>query len=176
MNPGKRAALEASLRSWYEADATRQKLLDDIVSGKAGVSLRTVDWAVTNYSVRNPVLYEHQGRLVDVNSDYKDVLRCFHKMGFDSFRRKGGEDPDEAELRQRNFFRWAIANGVVAYVLEHTSEIESDMAAVKQRKRRLPSTDKQRPGKRRKQKSSPVVSIRDKQMELVMPGGTKLDW
>lgn len=177
MNPQKRAVLESFLDEWYRADDSRQKLLDDIVSGKAGVSLRLIDWAVTNYSARTPVVYEHEGKLVDVNSDYKDTLRCFHKMGFDSFKRKGGEDPGEAAFRQRNFFQWSITNGVVDYVLKHTGEIERDMATVKQRKHALSSPEVDgRGGKRQKHRPRPSVLIRDRETELVMPGGTKLDW
>lgn len=176
MNFNKRAVLENSLCEWYEADATRQRLFDDIVSGRAGVSLRLVDWAVTNYSARKPVLYEYQGKLVDMNSDYKDVLRCFHKMGFDSFRRRGEENPQEATLRQKNFFRWAIANGVVDYVMSHTKELETDMISVKRGKRLLPPAEREEGPRRQKQKTTPAVLIRDHPCELAVPGTIKLDW
>jgi hypothetical protein len=181
MTPEKRAVLEDYLGEWYKADLTRKKMLEDVVTGKAGVSLRTIDWFVTNYSVRNPVLYEHEGKLVDVNSDYKDILRCFHKIGFDSFRRRGGAYPSEATLRQRNFFKWAITNGVVEYVLQHSEKIEKDMATAKQEKRKrkciksLEEEEDRRP-KRQKQKSVPSIVIDSRPKELQIPTSTKLDW
>lgn len=131
----KRSALEASLQEWYAEDEERTKRLERVVSGKAEFSLREIDWFVTNYSARNPVVYTlPSGKVVDVNGDYKDVLRSFHKVGFDAFKRKGS-DPTEAPLRQMNFFRWAIENGVVDYVARHTKTIEADMAQMRKRKR-----------------------------------------
>lgn len=176
MSPEKKVVLAESLGEWYRADATRQKMLSDIVSGRAGVSLRLMDWFVTNYTVRKPVIYEHQGKLVSVNSDYKDVLRCFHKTGFDSFRRRGGDDSEEAALRQHNFFKWAIANGVVDYVMRHSREIERDMAMVKQRKHSIPPSDEKHQTKRKKQKPTPAVMICEKIQEVQMPESTALNW
>lgn len=139
--PEKKAAIEESLRQWYAADVTREETLEEIVSGRAGVSLRVIDWFVTNYSARNPVAYDRGGRVVAVNADYKEALRCFHKAGFDSFKRRGiGVDgaggEEEGELRQRNFFRWAIEKGVVDYVMEHHAEIKKDMAEKTKKKKK----------------------------------------
>lgn len=130
----KRTALEAALDDWYASDPGRERLFEDIVSGRAGFSLRLIDWLVTNYAARKPVVYQHPdtGVVVDVNSMYKDVLRCFHKSGFDSFKRKG-TNPTEASLRQRNFFRWAIENGVVDYARKNARAIERDMAKMRKK-------------------------------------------
>jgi len=127
-----RAALEETLDRWYAEDARREELLQTIVGGQAGVSLRTIDWFVTNYAARKPVVYTvpETGRVVDVNGDYKDVLRCFHKNSFDSFKRRGS-DATEAALRQRNFFKWAMENGVLEYVTRNAAEIERDMASTR---------------------------------------------
>lgn len=127
----KKAGLEASLSEWYKMDPRRAEKLESVVSGKADFSLREIDWFVTNYSVRNPVVYTlPTGKVVDVNMDYKDALKSFHKAGFDAFKRKG-TDPREAPLRQMNFFRWAIENGVVDYVTRHAKVIERDMLAMR---------------------------------------------
>jgi len=132
----KRSAIEASLDEWYSEDDQRSRVLEEVVSGKAGFSLRTLDFFVTNYAARKPVVYvlPETGKVVDVNSDYKDVLRCFHKCSFDSFKRKGS-DPSEAALRQKNFFRWAIENGVVDYVARNARTIERDMAKSRKKQR-----------------------------------------
>jgi hypothetical protein len=173
MNPEKKEALSGYLSHWYGEDASRQKLLDDIIAGKAGVSLRLMDWFVTNYSARNPVVYEHHGKVVSVNNDYRDALRCFHKMAFDSFRRRGGDDSEEAALRQHNFFKWAITNGVVGYVVEHSADIVKDMAAAKQGRSGGSSKVS---AKRRRRRPSPAVLIKSGFVELQIPKSTKLEW
>lgn len=139
----KRDALEASLDTWYAEDAARKEQLERVVSGNAEFSLREIDWFVTNYSARNPVVYSlPNGKVVDVNGDYKDVLRSFHKVGFDAFKRKGS-DPSEAHIRQKNFFKWAIENGVVDYVSKHAKEIQRDMSSVRKRRKISPGEEAQ---------------------------------
>lgn len=169
MDSRKRTALEASLDEWYSADDTRQQALEEIVSGKAGVSLRTIDWFVTNMSARKPVVYALPGSdmVVDVNGMYKDVLRCYHKSGFDSFKRKGS-DPTEAALRQRNFFRWALENGVVDYVKNHVEEIEQDMLKM----RKKPPTNV----KRRKSQTESGVAIVTANAVMEIPNFARLEW
>jgi hypothetical protein len=161
----KKEALKQYLGKWYSEDERRQAMLDDVVSGRAGVSLRTFDWFVTNYSARKSVAYERpsDGKMVVVNSDYKDLLRCFHKATFDSFKRRGKckDDESSASLRQKNFFRWAIDNGVVDYVMKNAAEIESDMVRGKKQKKKRTTT---RPPiikeKRKKKGADELVTIR----------------
>lgn len=158
-NKRKREAIERSLDEWYSEDPDREQLLDDIVHGRAGFSLRTMDWLVTNYAARKPVVYEHPekpGSIVDVNGMYKDVLRCFHKSGFDSFKRKGAT-PAEAELRQRNFFRWAMTNGVVDYVKKNARVIEEDMAEVRKRQK-TPTTSPSKKKRKTRETATPTLS------------------
>lgn len=132
----KYAIMERALDEWYSEDQSRQNVLNGILSGKIGVSLRTIDWFTTNMAARSSVVFVHPntGKVVDVNGFYKDSLKCFHKRGFDPFKRRGA-DPSEASLRQKNFFKWAIENGVIDYILKNISSIERDMACVKNTKR-----------------------------------------
>lgn len=165
----KREALSQFLDKWYaEGGGERKKILEDVVSGRAGVSLRTFDWFVTNYSARKSVAYEKDGRMVVVNSDYKDLLKCFHKAAFDSFKRRGKckDDEEAASLRQKNFFRWAIQNGVVDFVVQNASEIEEDM---KSRKRKYPAVEgegggegEERQPKKKKKNRDELVTITQK--------------
>jgi hypothetical protein len=137
----KRTALEASLCDWYSRDAERQKQLDRIVKGNAEFSLREIDWFVTNYCARNPVVYTlpSSEKVVDVHNEYREVLRSFHKRQFDAFKRKGA-DPSEAALRQMNFFRWAIENGVVDYVRLNADAIKEDMIRMRKKQRTTSSS------------------------------------
>lgn len=164
----KRSALEASLDEWYAEDVDRQKQLERVVKGEAEFSLREIDWFVTNYSARNPVVYTlPSGKVVDVNGDYKDVLKSFHKVGFDAFKRKG-TDPTEAPIRQMNFFRWAIENKVVDYVAEHAKTIEADMAQMRKRKRTGASPKRQTQGM--------GVAIQSMDAMLTIPSFVHPEW
>jgi len=132
----KYAIMEKALDEWYSEDQSRRNILNGILSGKTGVSLRTIDWFTTNMSARSSVVFVHSdtGKVVDVNGFYKDSLKCFHKKGFDPFKRRGA-DPLEAPLRQKNFFKWAIENGIIDYVIRNITSIEHDMARAKSVKR-----------------------------------------
>jgi hypothetical protein len=167
----KRSALEASLQEWYAENEDRTKQLERVVKGEAEFSLREIDWFVTNYSARNPVVYTlPSGKVVDVNGDYKDVLKSFHKVGFDAFKRKG-TDPSEAPLRQMNFFRWAIENGVVDYVAQHAKTIESDMAQMRKRKK----TSAPNPSPKR-QAQGMGVAFRSIDTMLSIPSFVRPEW
>lgn len=170
----KRSALESSIEQWYDEDATRKQILSDIVEGRAGFSLRDIDWFVTNYTARKPVVYTlpDSGKIVDVNGDYKDVLKCFHKSGFDSFKRKGS-DPSEAALRQKNFFRWAIENGVVDYVIKHVAEIEQDMSRMRKKSR---TYDRRDSSQKRPITRSMGISIRSRDAIMEIPSFARPEW
>ena len=65
---------------------------------------------------------------------YKNLLNAYSKKIFDPFCRR---DRIEFEFKdkkkivttvgQLNFFRWAIQNNVLNYIIEHYKEIEEDM-------------------------------------------------
>lgn len=166
----KRSALEMSLQEWYAEDINRQNQLERVVKGEAEFSLREIDWFVTNYSARNPIVYTlPSGKVVDVNGDYKDVLKSFHKSAFDAFKRKGS-DPSEAALRQMNFFRWAIENGVVDYVTKHAKVIEQDMAKMRKRQKTSTTVSPKR------QAQGMGVAIRTTDAMLTIPSFIVPEW
>lgn len=142
--------LAESIKEYYETDPTREERLQQVLNRQAGFSLRDIDWFVTNMSARKPQIYRHPrtGRIVDVNSDYKDVLRCYHKASFDSFKRKGPDSKDD--IKQRNFFRWALENGIVDHVAENIQEIKEDMSEMKKRRQQHESESGAKRKRRRK--------------------------
>jgi len=108
--------------------------------GKVSVSL--LDWFTVNYAKKNGVRYQikKNGRRknVLVEQSYNAALHAHTKEYFDPFARgskqgKGfliqNEKGDEitTTVRQLNFFRWAINNGVIEYVDRHVEEIYKDM-------------------------------------------------
>ena len=122
-----------SLRKYY-ADPPALRTLTDVLRNKTKVSLRTLDWLVTNYAKKNNIVYTHQGKTVNVFLEYKGCLKAFSKRSFDPFQRRDRieiTDADGAQIQsttgQLNFFRFAISKGVVAYAIQHAAVIEADM-------------------------------------------------
>lgn len=116
----------------------KEKNLDNmmnIVGQNSEISLRLLDWFVTNYSKKFPV---NCNKGIDVYQDYQNQLKAFQKKNFDPFCRiykkqsisftyntKG--DTVQTTVGQLNFFRWAISNKILEHVKEHAKEIEEDM-------------------------------------------------
>lgn len=143
--------LAESVDEYYRSDPAREERLQQVLNRQAGFSLRDIDWYVTNMSARKPQIFRHRrtGRIVDVNSDYKDVLRCYHKASFDSFKRRGPDTKDD--LKQRNFFRWALENGIVDHVAENIQEIKDDMSEMKKKRQQDEDVEAKNRKRRRKE-------------------------
>ena len=120
---------------------THRKHLDQvipIITGKSDISLRILDWFVTNYSKKKNINYQ-----VTINKklknfivylDYKSQLKAYSKQQFDPFCRRERItfiDHDSTELvttvGQLNFFRWAIENDIINYIYQYYDDIENDM-------------------------------------------------
>ncbi len=103
------------------------------------VSLRIIDWFVTNYAKKNNISYFITGdtgsRQFIVYLNYKAQLKAYSKKQFDPFcRRERIEFPYNEKgdtitttIGQLNFFRWAIENYVLNYIYENVEAIEKDM-------------------------------------------------
>ncbi|VVU95093.1 hypothetical protein CPAV1605_818 [seawater metagenome] len=107
-----------------------------IVSGYSVISLRALDWFVTNYSKSKKISYalRSTNTCFNVHYNYKAQLKAFNKKFFDPFCR-GNRIPffyDEENciittIGQLNFFKWAISNDIIHYVSENLKTIEKDM-------------------------------------------------
>jgi hypothetical protein len=112
------------------------------------VSLRLLDWLVTNYSKRLNITYtiERNGvaSAFNVFIEYKAILRAYSKRNCDPFCRReriritnsDGQQQDTT-VAQLCFMRWAMQHGVLEYASRHKAAIEQDMLAVA--KTRTPS-------------------------------------
>tara|TARA_Y100000992_G_scaffold44459_1_gene25382 strand:- start:127 stop:732 length:606 start_codon:yes stop_codon:yes gene_type:complete len=117
------------------------KFMMNVISGETNISLRIVDWFVTNYSKKNYTVYdiqslEYTDKIIrfKVYNDYKLKLKAYSKRRFDPFCRweriKISYDENnymETTIGQLNFFKWAIENKIIDYIQEHYDEIEKDM-------------------------------------------------
>ena len=122
-----------NLKTFYNKERLDRML--SIINGESSISLRIVDWFSTNYSKKNFTLYElKNGQRFKVYNDYKLRLRAYSKKRFDPFCRwdrimipYDGETSIQTTLGQLNFFKWAIVNKVLEYIVNHFDAIEKDM-------------------------------------------------
>ena len=137
-----------SLKDFF-SDKYYKKELINILNGDKLISLRSIDWFITNYSKKNNIYYKiyqsDSGKLtfnkenakliknINVFQSYKSQLKAYSKKKFDPFCRRDrihfciGGDTIETTLGQLNFFKWAINNLIINYILLHKKSIELDM-------------------------------------------------
>jgi hypothetical protein len=122
-----------------------------IINGESKISLRIVDWFVTNYAKKYYTVYElpenssglegsEEGSCdtyrFKVYNDYKLKLKAYSKKRLDPFCRwerisipYDEEKNMETTIGQLNFFKWAIENRIIEYIENHYDDIEVDMNA-----------------------------------------------
>lgn len=127
-----------TLLRFYNRNNNLDKMLS-IISGESRISLRIVDWFVTNYSKQNYTLYnvsDEYGniRRFKVYIDYKSKLKAYSKKRFDPFCRwerisipYKNNSCIETTIGQLNFFKWVLDNNIINYIEEHYDDIEQDM-------------------------------------------------
>jgi hypothetical protein len=95
------------------------QIILDIINNKLQMSCRLLDRFVTKYPREN--------------KDYEDKLMTYSKIYFDPFRRLRKVDYSFGNINfvssigQLNFFRWAIQNGIIDYVVAHREAIINSM-------------------------------------------------
>ena len=126
--------LMKSLSKFY-ANNENIKILLPIVQGVSKISLRVLDWFVTNYCKKyNIILINQNNSNIIVHIDYKNQLKAYAKIYFDPFCRRdrinfiyGKGNELLTTVGQLNFFRWAIENNIIEYTLNNLDIIEKDM-------------------------------------------------
>lgn len=132
--------LHKVLRFYNENNGENMNKMLSVINGTTNISLRIMDWFVTNYSKKHYTVYELEdsgtpAKRFKVYVDYKLKLRAYSKKRFDPFCRwdrinvphKNGTTYIQTTLGQLNFFKWAIENQVLRYIHENYSVIETDM-------------------------------------------------
>lgn len=111
-------------------------LLVPLVNQESGISLRALDWLVTNYSKKHNIVCKGTNGMFNIYHGYKVALSHFRRRNFDPFRRRSrltvvldGKTVCESTVGQCNFLYWAHTNGVLAYANENSNDIETDMNA-----------------------------------------------
>jgi len=157
-----------NLMDFYNKNDNLEKILP-IINGENSISLRLIDWFVTNYSKKHYVTYnvkKHKCGIEDtirfkVYVDYKLKLKAYSKKRFDPFCRWDRitipykkDTHIQTTLGQLNFFRWAMENDIIKYIKSNIKNIENDM-------NKRNSTMKYRKSNKKK-----TISTRKKRQEL----------
>jgi hypothetical protein len=136
-----------SLKEFYLIKENKIKLVQ-ILNNSNNISLRIIDWFVTNYSKKYNTLYftdDKKNIITEKIEEYKDLkqfnvyysyktqLKSYSKKKFDPFCRRDriefniGDDKIISTLGQLNFFKWAINYSILEYISQNYKEIENDM-------------------------------------------------
>ena len=123
--------------------------MKNIVDQNSVISLRILDWFITNYSKKYRTIIKNKDSTLDVYQNYKLQLKSFSKKQFDPFCRKNkilfyynDDNYIETSCGQLCFFRWCFENSILNYVQENLNLIEQDMkTSLKSKKNKTSSSD-----------------------------------
>lgn len=133
--------LMSNLMDFYNNHGNLEKMMK-IINGESEISLRIVDWFVTNFAKKYYTVYELSQTVGEntsnmrfkVYNDYKLKLKAYSKKRFDPFCRwdrisipYNENQVMETTIGQLNFFKWAIESKIVDYIKNNRETIENDM-------------------------------------------------
>jgi len=121
------------LQDFYMKPGNVEKLLP-ILKGESSISLRLVDYFVTNYAKKTNASFMIADKHFLIYFNYKRELNAYSKRLFDPFCRRErimfhgrGIEPFVTTVGQLNFFRWFIEKNILEFVQANRVEIEKDM-------------------------------------------------
>jgi len=176
----KESLLKVKLVEFY--NESNLKILLPIILQQTRLSLRSLDWFVTNYSKKyntNYILVKNGENLSYFPfKSYKSQLKAYSKKFCDPFCRRdrvifdyrkndiidfqpdikmSHKDYIITTIGQLNFFRFAIQDNIINYAIDHIEEIENDMNGTLR--------------KRETEKKSNFMEVKSiKRKELSVPG------
>jgi hypothetical protein len=127
----KTSILLSSINQFYKEEPNRNKLLT-ILNKSGGISLRNLEWFITNYAKKNNTSFRtSNGKIFTVHCAYKSSLDGYSKKLFDPFCRAEKftyEIPDSSQkiqttLAQLNFIKWCIKNDIIEYIYDHKQSL-----------------------------------------------------
>ena len=148
----KQELIIASLQRFYSGRDDLNEIVE-LLKGTSEVSLRLIDWFVTNFSKAHSTSYILNGQEFVVYMNYKNQLKAYSKKLFDPFCRRErisfqipGHEAFLTTVGKLNFFRWAIEKGILDYIKGHQPEIEKEMNAAMREQTKKPSTTRDSTG------------------------------
>jgi hypothetical protein len=163
-----------------------------IINGESRISLRIIDWFVTNFAKKNFTVYsipaknkcstvingEENMERFKVFHQYKLELKAYSKVRFDPFSRRErimvpytDNTCLQTTIGQLNFFRWAIENKVLEYIENNYDEIEADMNSrnsISKKKTDETDTDNKTRKKREELSISACKTIKKEMVKIVV--------
>jgi len=131
----KQELIISSLQRFYSVRDDLGEIVE-LLKGTSEVSLRLIDWFVTNYSKTHSTSYILNGQEFVVYMNYKNQLKAYSKKLFDPFCRRErisfqvpGHEAFLTTVGKLNFFRWALEKEIFNYIKDHQAEIEKEMNA-----------------------------------------------
>jgi hypothetical protein len=130
--------LMQSLSKFYSVKNNVHKIIP-IINGESAISLRLIDWFITNYSKKNQTIITKKlanNNVIHLNVylSYRSQLKSYSKTYFDPFRRRDrikffydDRKSIETTIGQLNMFRWILQSDILEYVTENKKDIEQDM-------------------------------------------------
>jgi len=182
----------------FYSEKDNLKTLISIINGESFLSLRVIDFFVTNYAREKEIIYEIPPPKNSTNKriekfmvyySYKSQLKAYSKKQFDPFCRRerilffidkydGIEnDPVRTTVGQLNFFRWAIKNNILEYIYKNYESIENDMNTFSKKNKKVTKTKpkKEKTKKTKKSKASFVVSQNKPNTDLTLSATKKVN-
>jgi len=131
----KQELIVMSLQAFYKQRNDLAEIME-LLQGTSIISLRLIDWFVTNYAKRHNIGYIFGGQEFMVYMSYKSQLKAYSKKLFDPFCRRErimfslpGTEQFVTTVGKLNFFRWAIEKNVIEYLKVHREKVETEMNA-----------------------------------------------
>lgn len=173
-----------NLLTFYKKDNNLQNMLN-IINGKSNISLRIVDWFVTNYAKSKFTTYNIDSKInketrFNVYNNYKLQLKAYSKKRFDPFCRwdriaipyftNNDKMYIETTIGQLNFFKWAIENKVIDFIINNYEDIEKDMNSRNStsKKKEISQSNSKTRKKRQELSISATKTIKKEQVEIVV--------
>jgi len=111
-----------------------------ILTGESKISIRVIEWFVTNYCKKKNIAFIRQEKngketYFNVYLNYKGQLKSYNKDLFDPFCRGeelidfpiGDDKYIVTNIPQLNFFKWALEFEIINYIEENLDDIYKDM-------------------------------------------------
>lgn len=136
----KQSLLMLRLHEFFETPEHFEQLVP-LLEQTTPISLRLLDWVVTNHAKKNNLFLlvkrDDVEETINLFLDYKAHLKSFSKRSFDPFCRRERiivTFPVDTERRkfittpaQLNFYKWCIQTNIIKYCEENMHELEEDM-------------------------------------------------
>lgn len=130
--------LLSSLKDFFKESKNMSRFIN-IIDGNSNISLRLIDWYITNYCKNNNEFFyspnmktlENHG-FINIYASYRSQLKAYKKVKFDPFRRreriKFYYDNDSKSIcttiGQLNFFRWAFQYSILNHIEHNIIRLE----------------------------------------------------